>query len=202
MGKPRRCLPQPALQRALKKCSPLLSSNPSIPPNELLPLISRNTSPASLRPPPSNHTAAKLRSGLCSGPWEMFKEPLVLPHTLKTVHFGNFNLSACLYHLRISTAWRSSSDKNMWLCPPSQGFECLRRNVTAHAGEIFLVLEGRSQFDIGGLKCLNSCPFTPSSIALSVNNPRQSATFSSFTLKFPAVFFIYEIVMWALWDLP
>lgn len=156
-----------SLQRPLKECSPLLSLNPSIPPNELLPLISRNTSPASPRPPPSNHTAASCGQGYaqvhgkCS-----IKEPSVHPHTLKTVHSGNFNLAAffaCLYHLFNLTAWPSSS-KNLWLCLLSQGCGChpfLRRILTAHVAEIFLVYKNRSQFGIGGYKLLNSCPFTP-----------------------------------------
>ena len=70
-----------SLQRPLKECSPLLSLNPSIPPNELLPLVFRNTSPASPRPPPPNHTAVMLRSELCSGPWEMFNQRALSPPT-------------------------------------------------------------------------------------------------------------------------
>ena len=48
------------------------------------------------------------------------------------------------------------------------------RILTAYVEEIFLAFESRSQFDTGGYKSLNSCPFTPKSIALSVKNPRLS----------------------------
>lgn len=162
MGKPQLCLPQPSLQRALKERSPL-SLNPSIPLNELLPLICRITSPASPRPPPSNPTAAKLRSGLCSGSREMFSEGGFSLHTLtENSSFGNFNLSVFvkrLYHLCNPAPWPSSGYK---LCRGiccsvchHRGRGChpfLRRILTAHVGEIFLVFESRSELDIRGYK--------------------------------------------------
>lgn len=68
-----------SLQRALKECSPLLSLSPPVSPNELLPLVLGSNSPASPRPPSSNHTAAELWSGLHSGSWEMFSQGALNP---------------------------------------------------------------------------------------------------------------------------
>lgn len=68
-----------SLQRALKECSPLLSLSPPVSPNELLPLVLGSNSPASPRPPSSNHTAAELWSGLHSGSWETFSQGALNP---------------------------------------------------------------------------------------------------------------------------
>lgn len=82
-----------SLQKALKERSPLLSLNHSIPLNELLPLIFRNTSPALTQPLLSNRTAPELRSGLYPSPWEMFNQGALSPPTY-TECFKNFNILA------------------------------------------------------------------------------------------------------------
>lgn len=104
---------------------------------------------------------AVVRSG--SGSWEMFNQGALSPptYTLETVHSRNFSFSAffCLeMPLSPSLTPPHGPVTNLaspWLCLPSQGCGCylfLRRILTAHGGEIFLVFTSRSQFDKEGYK--------------------------------------------------
>lgn len=96
--------------------------------------------------------------GKCS-----IKEPSVHPYVLKTAHSGNFNPSALyarLYHLCDLATRPLPADtkpvKESTAPPASAGLWVsslfLRRILTAHVGEIFLVFENGSQLDIGGYK--------------------------------------------------
>lgn len=127
-----------SLQRALKECSPFLSLSPSISPNELLPLVLGSNSPASPRPPPSNHTAAELWSGLHSCSWEMFSQGALNPpaHTsskqstpgsLTFQHFLHvFIISVTLPHgHRPVTDLKNASARGCGCCPQTHlDFTC------------------------------------------------------------------------------
>lgn len=152
------------LQRVLKEHSPLFSLNPSMPLNELLPLIPRNGSPAfqaavwvvlmsmgnvpqgipPVQPLPENTTLWEVQhfSHVCiiavilllDSFHPVLKEFVSLPAIVVQGYHPSFSLSLSL---------------------------SLKLILTAHVGEIFLVFENRSQRDIGGYKFLDAGPCTP-----------------------------------------
>lgn len=161
------------LQRVLKERSPLFSLNPSMPLNELLPLIPRNGSPASqaavwvvlmsmgnvpqgsppVQPLPENTTL-----------WEVqhFSHVCIIAVILLLDSFHpllkEFVSLPAIAGPRISSIFFALS---------------LKLILTAHVGEIFLVFENRSQRDIGGYNFLDAGPCTPNSFTLSAKNPEK-----------------------------
>lgn len=133
-----------SLQRASKECSPLLSLNPSIPPNEQLPLVCRNISPASPRPRSFQPHRRKAAVGVALGfMGNVQSRNPQSTHTHSKQHsLGTLTSQHISHVFLISVTSQHGLNpvtklKNLLLCLPRRGCGCysfLRRILTAHVG--------------------------------------------------------------------